>query len=79
MFVRLQRTNRNGTRYHVQEWTQNEIEDVFRSSGFTILVSRPFVRSGGRYPLLSILDRGEHPVACRTRSDEVAYFLLFAS
>jgi len=40
---------------YVQEWVQTEIEDVFRSSGFTILVSRPFVRSGGRYPLLSIL------------------------
>ena len=40
---------------YVQEWVQTEIEDVFRSSGFTVLVSRPFVRSGGRYPLLSIL------------------------
>jgi len=42
---------------YVQEWVQTEIEDVFSSSGFTILVSRPFVRSGGRYPLLSILAR----------------------
>jgi ubiquinone/menaquinone biosynthesis C-methylase UbiE len=42
---------------YVQEWVQTEIEDVLRSSGFTILVSRPFVRSGGRYPLLSILAR----------------------
>ena len=42
---------------YVQEWVQTEIEDGFRSSGFTILVSRPFVRSGGRYPLLSILAR----------------------
>ena len=42
---------------YVQEWVQTEIEYVFRSSGFTILVSRPFVRSGGRYPLLSILAR----------------------
>jgi ubiquinone/menaquinone biosynthesis C-methylase UbiE len=42
---------------YVQEWVQTEIEDVFRSSGFTVLVSRPFVRSGGRYPLLSILAR----------------------
>jgi ubiquinone/menaquinone biosynthesis C-methylase UbiE len=42
---------------YVQEWVQTEIEDVFRSSGFTILVSRPFVRSGDRYPLLSILAR----------------------
>ena len=40
---------------YVQEWVQAEIEDVVRSSGFTILVNRPFVRSGGRYPLLSIL------------------------
>jgi ubiquinone/menaquinone biosynthesis C-methylase UbiE len=42
---------------YVQEWVQTEIEDVFMSSGFTILMSRPFVRSGGRYPLLSILAR----------------------
>jgi len=42
---------------YVQEWVQTEIEDVFSSSGFTILVSRPFVRSGGRHPLLSILAR----------------------
>lgn len=42
---------------YVQEWVQTEIEDVFRSSGFTILISRPFVRSGGHYPLLSILAR----------------------
>jgi len=42
---------------YVQEWLQTEIEDVLRSAGFTILVSRPFVRSGGRYPLLSILAR----------------------
>jgi ubiquinone/menaquinone biosynthesis C-methylase UbiE len=40
---------------YVQEWVQTEIEAVFRSSGFTILTSRPFVRRGGRYPLLSIL------------------------
>ena len=40
---------------YVQEWIQTDIEDVVRSSGFTILVSRPFVRTGGRYPLLSIL------------------------
>lgn len=40
---------------YVQEWIQTEIEDVVRSSGFTILISRPFVRTGGRYPLLSIL------------------------
>ncbi len=42
---------------YVQEWIQTEIEDVLGSAGFTILVSRPFVRSGGRYPLLSILAR----------------------
>ena len=40
---------------YVQEWVQAEIEDVVRSSGFTILSSRPFLRTGGRYPLLSIL------------------------
>jgi ubiquinone/menaquinone biosynthesis C-methylase UbiE len=40
---------------YVQEWIQAEIEDVVRFSGFTILISRPFVRTGGRYPLLSIL------------------------
>jgi len=40
---------------YVQEWIQTEIEDAVRSSGFTILASRPFVRTGGRYPLLSIL------------------------
>jgi ubiquinone/menaquinone biosynthesis C-methylase UbiE len=42
---------------YVQEWVQTEIEDVFRRSGFTVLTSRPFARSGGRYPLLSILAR----------------------
>ena len=40
---------------YVQEWGQTEIEDVVRSAGFTILLSRPFLRTGGRYPLLSIL------------------------
>jgi len=40
---------------YVQEWLQSEIEDVVRSAGFTTLTSRPFVRAGGRYPLLSIL------------------------
>jgi ubiquinone/menaquinone biosynthesis C-methylase UbiE len=40
---------------YVQEWMQPEVEDVVRSAGFTILLSRPFVRTGGRYPLLSIL------------------------
>jgi ubiquinone/menaquinone biosynthesis C-methylase UbiE len=40
---------------YVQEWIQNDIEDIVKSAGFTILRSRPFVRAGGRYPLLSIL------------------------
>jgi ubiquinone/menaquinone biosynthesis C-methylase UbiE len=40
---------------YVQEWVQAEIEEVIRSSGFTILTSRPFERAGGLYPLLSIL------------------------
>jgi len=40
---------------YVQEWVQAEIEDVVRSSGFNVLSSRPFLRTGGRYPLLSIL------------------------
>ncbi len=40
---------------YVQEWLQNEIEAVVRASGFKIIYSRPFVRDGGRYPLLSIL------------------------
>lgn len=40
---------------YVQEWVQAEIEDVVRSAGFAILQSRAFVRTGGRYALLSIL------------------------
>jgi ubiquinone/menaquinone biosynthesis C-methylase UbiE len=40
---------------YVQEWLQSDIETVVRSSGFTIITSRPFLRIGGRYPLLSIL------------------------
>lgn len=40
---------------YVQEWVQTEIEDRVTSAGFTILHSRAFVRTGGRYPLLSIL------------------------
>ena len=40
---------------YVQEWVQAEIEAIVRSSGFTIVSSRPFLRTGGRYPLLSIL------------------------
>jgi ubiquinone/menaquinone biosynthesis C-methylase UbiE len=39
----------------VQEWVQDEIDDRVKSAGFRILQSRPFVRTGGRYPLLSIL------------------------
>ena len=40
---------------YVQEWLQSEIESVVRAAGFKMIVSRPFVRIGGRYPLLSIL------------------------
>jgi SAM-dependent methyltransferase len=40
---------------YVQEWVQTHIEAVLRESGFTIILSRPFERKGGRYPLLSIL------------------------
>jgi ubiquinone/menaquinone biosynthesis C-methylase UbiE len=40
---------------YVQEWIQSEIEAVVQASGFKIIASRPFVRTGGRYPLLSIL------------------------
>ena len=40
---------------YVQEWIQSEIEALVQASGFKIVASRPFVRTGGRYPLLSIL------------------------
>jgi hypothetical protein len=40
---------------YIQEWLQVEIEDRVTSAGFRILQSRPFTRTGGRYPLLSIL------------------------
>ena len=40
---------------YVQEWIQSDIEALVRASGFEIIVSRPFERKGGRYPLLSIL------------------------
>jgi len=40
---------------YVQEWLQSEIESVVRAAGFKMIGSRPFVREGGRYPLLSIL------------------------
>jgi ubiquinone/menaquinone biosynthesis C-methylase UbiE len=40
---------------YVQEWLQSDIEAIVQKAGFTILVSRPFTRKGGRYPLLSIL------------------------
>ena len=40
---------------YVQEWIQSEIEAVVQASGFKIIATRPFVRTGGRYPLLSIL------------------------
>jgi hypothetical protein len=42
---------------YVQEWTQTDIEAVLRTSGFKMILSRPFERKGGRYPLLSILAR----------------------
>jgi SAM-dependent methyltransferase len=42
---------------YVQEWLQAEIEDRVTSAGFRILQCRPFIRTGGRYPLLSILAR----------------------
>ena len=40
---------------YVQEWTQPDIESALRASAFDIIGSRPFVREGGRYPLLGIL------------------------
>ena len=40
---------------YVQEWLQTDIEAVVRGAGFEIIGSRPFERTGGRYPLLSIL------------------------
>lgn len=40
---------------YVQEWVQSEVEEVVKASGFAVLRTRPFVRPGGRYPLLSIL------------------------
>jgi SAM-dependent methyltransferase len=40
---------------YVQEWRQEEIEAIVGRAGFNIVTSRPFVRTGGRYPLLSIL------------------------
>jgi SAM-dependent methyltransferase len=39
----------------LQEWLQSEIESIVQASGFKIIISRPFERIGGRYPLLSIL------------------------
>lgn len=42
---------------YVQEWLQTDIEAVVRGAGFEITGSRPFERTGGRYPLLSILAR----------------------
>jgi len=40
---------------YVQEWLQTDIEAVVLGAGFEITGSRPFERTGGRYPLLSIL------------------------
>jgi len=40
---------------YVQEWLQSDIEAVFHAAGFQVMASRPFLREGGRYPLLGIL------------------------
>jgi hypothetical protein len=40
---------------YVHGWLQTDIEAVVREAGFEIIGSRPFERTGGRYPLLSIL------------------------
>ena len=40
---------------YVQEWIQSEIEGRIQASGFQIVLTRAFVRTGGRYPLLSVL------------------------
>jgi hypothetical protein len=40
---------------YLQEWTQSDAERVVGAAGFTIIKSRPFLRIGGRHPLLSIL------------------------
>jgi SAM-dependent methyltransferase len=40
---------------YVQEWLQTDIEAAVRGAAFEITGSRPFERTGGRYPLLSIL------------------------
>jgi SAM-dependent methyltransferase len=40
---------------YVQEWTQADIESTLRDAKFQIFASRPFVREGGRYPLLGML------------------------
>ena len=40
---------------YVQEWIQSEIERRIQASGFQIVSTRAFVRTGGRYPLLSVL------------------------
>ncbi|MCB1985235.1 MAG: class I SAM-dependent methyltransferase [Burkholderiales bacterium] len=39
----------------VQEWVQSDLEQVIRDNGFAIEYSRAFERSGGRFPLLSII------------------------
>ncbi len=40
---------------YVQEWLQSDVEDILRIAGFQILTSRPFLREGGRYPLLGLV------------------------
>ena len=39
----------------VQEWIQSDLEQIIQDNGFIIEYSRAFERSGGRFPLLSII------------------------
>lgn len=41
----------------VQEWIQSDFEQMIQKNGLVIEYSRPFERSGGRFPLLSIMAR----------------------
>jgi SAM-dependent methyltransferase len=43
---------------YVQEWLKTDIAAAVREAGFEIIGSRPFERTGGRYPLLGILAHG---------------------
>ena len=40
---------------YVQEWLQTDIEAAAGEAGFTVITCRPFERTGGSYPLLSIV------------------------